>query len=106
MAEREQLPGEGDSLLGGFLDGSDGLGDCIIAAQRFESRISLQEDDAHEIAEIMSDAAGKPADALHLLGMRQLGLEALPFLFRALAGLDIRVSADDSQGPAPGIAVE
>ena len=86
-AEREQLPGERGGLPGGARDLRHLLGVAVARQQD----LGVAGDHRQQVVEVVRDAAGEPADRLHLLRVGEPALEPL-----ALAD----VVRDDQRGAA------
>jgi hypothetical protein len=76
-AEREQLPRQLGGPAGGLGDGRQRRADRVGLAQQAQGHLGVPEDDGQQVVEVVGDAAGEPADRLHLLRLPQLLLEAL-----------------------------
>ncbi len=83
-------------MLRAVSDGSDGFARRIVQLREIE-QLRAHEDRRKHIVEIVRDAAGKRADALHSLGAQELGLEF------AMLG-DVGVDVQNGNGPALAVA--
>ena len=100
--EAEQLPGEAARGLAGAADLVERLPDRVIGrAGPPSSHPGPAEDHGQQVVEVVGDAAGQPADRLHLLGLAQLllQLQALGDVF--LDGDEVRDGARTC--PATGV---
>ena len=76
-AERQQLARQRRRAAAGLPDALDVVADARAGRQALEDQVRVTEDPGEQVVEVMRDAAGQPADRLHLLRMTQL-VFALP----------------------------
>ena len=81
--------------LGGVLDFDDRRPHLGMVLQLQREELGVAEDDRHDVVEVVRDAAGEPADRLHLL--------RLPVLFLEL-GLRAQLVAQDRRSGGPPAA--
>ena len=77
--EREQLAGQVRRALAGPADLRDVLADRVVRRELGEGHVAVAEDRRQQVVEVVGDASGELADALHLLGLAELLFE-LPAL--------------------------
>ena len=83
-----------------------------LPASVFDQQIAVAEDGREQVVEIVSDAAGEPADGLHFLGLAKMVLALAQgllgqFAFRNIVNRQqnhlemIEMAASEDQAPAP-----
>ena len=74
-AEGEELPGEGGGPVRRLLDQLDVAAERALGRELEQEELAPARDHGQEVVEVVGDAAGEPADRLHLLGVAELRLE-------------------------------
>ncbi len=77
-AEREQLLGQGRGPVRRAVDLIHVLAPGVIGRQIGEEQVGVSADGGEDVVEVVGDAAGEPADRLHLLRLDDLLLETAP----------------------------
>jgi hypothetical protein len=90
-ASGEQLPGQSFALLGSTADGRGTPRDAIVRCLVVQ-HLGVSGHDGEQIVEVVGDAAGKPTDSFHSLGLVQCRFGALAFL-----DLELQASIDRLQ---------
>ena len=75
--EAEELPGQRRAALGGVADAAEVLVRRVVAFELGAGHLDVAEDGRQQVVEVVGDAAGEAADALHLLGLQELRFEPL-----------------------------
>ena len=103
-AEGEQLPGEARRAFGRLLDLLElEAHGAVAVVQLVEREAGEAEDRRQQVVEVVRDAAGQPADRLHLLRLLQLpldGLARLALFARLPPQLGVAELAVDRRAPA------
>ena len=79
-AEGEQLPSQGCRTLGGAVYLAQVFGHLAVGLGRSRGQLCEAVYRCQQIVEVVSDAAGEPADGLQLLGLSQLVFELVLML--------------------------
>jgi hypothetical protein len=66
-AERQQLTGEAARAVGRLQDFAHVLAPGVRCLQRVHDQLAVAADGGQQVVEVVRDAAGQPADGLHLL---------------------------------------
>ena len=74
--KREQLASQSSRPFGRLRDLLDAAAGRVVRLQVQHRQLGVAEDRGQQVVEVVSDAAGEPADALQLLGLRELVLES------------------------------
>ena len=77
-AEREQLLRQLGGAVGGALDLAEVARQLRVAVRALEQQRRVARDPGQQVVEVVGDTAREPAEALELLGVQELRLEALP----------------------------
>ena len=78
-AEGQQLPGQSRGALPGLLDLLDAVANLICRPQVGEQHVAVAVDHRQQVVEVVCNAARQPAHGLHLVGLRELALQVIPF---------------------------
>ena len=98
-AERQELPRQQAGAMRGPLDLVEILGAEVGRVERRRHELGIAGDDGQQVVEVVRDAAGEPADRLHLHRLRELFLGRFERLLR-LDDVGHVARIDDREQPA------